>query len=306
MSAATNSKGKLDTGVLAALAAVYLIWSSTYFVIHIVVEHMPPLLTAGLRFVIAGLILLVLARGRGLAFPDRAAWIRALPIGLLLFVCGNGFVSIASSHISSGVIAVVCGMMPIWGALLGPFFGTKTTPREWLGLIVGFLGVAVLAFGDALRADFLSTVLLLLAPLGWALGSLLVKKANLGEGMMGAATQTLSGGVLLTIVGAFRGESITFPVPTTAVAALAYLIFFGSVIGFTAYNHLLLHARPALAMSYAYVNPVLAVLLGAWLGNESITMTTLAALALIVLAVLAIVTKPRPTPSMNTSREGNQ
>ena len=304
MSTATNAKGKLDTGVLAALAAVYLIWSSTYFVIHVVVEFMPPLLTAGLRFVIAGLILLVLARGRGLAFPERAAWVRALPIGLLLFVCGNGFVSIASSHISSGVIAVVCGMMPIWGAVLGPLFGTKATPRELLGLIVGFVGVAVLAFGGALRADFLSTVLLLLAPLGWALGSLLVKKANLGEGMMGAATQTLLGGVLLTIVGAFRGESMTFPVPTTAVAALAYLIFFGSVIGFTAYNHLLLHARPALAMSYAYVNPVLAVLLGAWLGNESVTMTTLAALALIVLAVLAIVTQPRPTPSL--SREGNQ
>lgn len=304
MSTATNAKGKLDTGVLAALAAVYLIWSSTYFVIHVVVQFMPPLLTAGLRFVIAGLILLVLARGRGLAFPERAAWVRALPIGLLLFVCGNGFVSIASSHISSGVIAVVCGMMPIWGAVLGPLFGTKATPRELLGLIVGFVGVAVLAFGGALRADFLSTVLLLLAPLGWALGSLLVKKANLGEGMMGAATQTLLGGVLLTIVGAFRGESITFPVPTTAVAALAYLIFFGSVIGFTAYNHLLLHARPALAMSYAYVNPVLAVLLGAWLGNESVTMTTLAALALIVLAVLAIVTQPRPTPSL--SREGNQ
>lgn len=304
MSTATNAKGKLDTGVLAALAAVYLIWSSTYFVIHVVVQFMPPLLTAGLRFVIAGLILLVLARGRGLAFPERAAWVRALPIGLLLFVCGNGFVSIASSHISSGVIAVVCGMMPIWGAVLGPLFGTKATPRELLGLIVGFVGVAVLAFGGALRADFLSTVLLLLAPLGWALGSLLVKKANLGEGMMGAATQTLLGGVLLTIVGAFRGESMTFPVPTTAVAALAYLIFFGSVIGFTAYNHLLLHARPALAMSYAYVNPVLAVLLGAWLGNESVTMTTLAALALIVLAVLAIVTQPRPTPSL--SREGNQ
>lgn len=304
MSTATHTKGKLDSGVLAALAAVYLIWSSTYFVIHVVVEFMPPLLTAGLRFVIAGLILLVLARGRGLAFPDRAAWIRALPIGLLLFVCGNGFVSIASSHISSGVIAVVCGMMPIWGAVLGRLFGTKTTPREWLGLIVGFLGVAVLAFGDELRADVLSTILLLLAPIGWALGSLLVKKANLGEGMMGAATQTLSGGVLLMLVGMLRGESMTFPVPTSAVAALAYLIFFGSVIGFTAYNHLLLHARPALAMSYAYVNPVLAVLLGAWLGNESITLTTLAALVLIVLAVLAIVTKPRPTPTL--SREGNQ
>ena len=125
--------------------------------------------------------------------------------------------------------------------------------------------------------------------------------------MMGAATQTLSGGVLLTAVGLLRGESLQLPVPTSAVVALAYLIFFGSVVGFTAYNHLLVHARPALAMSYAYVNPVLAVLLGAWLGNESITMTTLAALALIVVAVLAIVTKPRPTTSpMSPAREGNQ
>ncbi len=294
---APEKDAKLDVGVLASLASVYLIWSSTYFAIHVVVQHLPPLLMGGVRYLVAGVLLLVLARGRGLSFPKAAAWGRAVPIALLLFVVGNGFVAMASSHISSGVIAVVCGTMPIWGALMGPFFGTKTTAREWLGLVVGFVGVAVLALGDELRADAQSTVLLLLAPIGWALGSLLVKKAALGEGMMGAATQTLSGGVLMIAVGLLRGETMQLPVPVEASVALVYLIFFGSVVGFTAYNHLLVHARPALAMSYAYVNPVLAVLLGASLGNEVITTTTLVGLVLIVLAVLAIVTKPRPSPT---------
>jgi drug/metabolite transporter (DMT)-like permease len=279
--------------VLAALAAVYLIWSSTYFVIRLVVAHLPPFLAAGMRYLVAGLVMLVIARSQGHTVPDRRAWGRAFVVGILLFVVGNGFVSIAARSLGSGVIAVVCGMMPLWGAVLGPLFGVPASRREWAGLVLGFLGVAVLALGDELRAAPGATALLLVAPVGWAIGSLLVRRWDLGKGLMGAATQTILGGATILGLGLAMGERMPEVIPLETIGAMAYLIVAGSLVGFAAYHHLLVHARPALAMSYAYVNPVLAVILGAALGGEPVGAHTIAGTVLIVGAVVAIVSRPR-------------
>jgi len=282
----------MSRATVLSLLAVYVIWSSTYFAIHVAVEHVPPLLMGGLRYLVAGAALLVIARAQGLVIPDRRAWLRALGAGFLLFVVGNGFVAIASRHISSGVVAVVCGTMPLWGAVMGPLLGVPASRREWAGPGLGALGAAVLRLGDELRGDLGATARLVLAPFGWALGSLLVRRWDVGKGVMGAATQTLAGGAAMTLVGLGLGERLPAAIPSSALLAMAYLVVFGSVAGFAAYHHLLVHARPALAMSYAYVNPVLAVLLGVLAGGETVGWHTLAGLLLIVGAVVAIVSRP--------------
>lgn len=283
---------------LLALLTVYVIWSSTYFAIRVVVADLPPLLAGGARYLVAGLALLAIARAQGHVVPRLEAWGRASVVGVLLFVVGNGFVSIAARSLGSGVIAVVCGMMPLWGAVLGPLFGVPASRREWAGLVLGFLGVGVLATGGELRAAPAATALLLLAPAGWAVGSLLVRRWDVGKGVMGAATQTITGGVTMILLALALGERMPeAAVPLSTLGAMAYLVVFGSLAGFAAYHHLLVHARPALAMSYAYVNPVLAVILGAVLGGEAVGWHTVIGTAFIVGAVVTIVSRPRPTRS---------
>jgi drug/metabolite transporter (DMT)-like permease len=284
---------KLSPRVIAALASVYLIWSSTYFAIRVAVQSMPPFLTAGIRYLAAGLVLMAWARVRGEAIPRGRAWLHSAIVALLFFVVGNGFVALASVHIGSGVVAVVCATMPLWGAVMMPLIGERTSPREWIGLGIGFVGVLVLALGDDLGGDRLATGLLMIAPIGWALGSMLVKKLEVGRGVMGTAMQMVAGGGLTLLVSAMRGEVMPEHVPTQAVFAIVYLATLGSLVGLTAYNYLLVHARPALAMSYAYVNPVLAVFLGAALGGEHVGPRVWIAIALIVPAVVAIVMRPR-------------
>jgi drug/metabolite transporter (DMT)-like permease len=293
--AASGPGERTSRTTLLALFTVYVIWSSTYFAIRVVVADLPPMLAGGARYLVAGLAMLAIARVQGHVVPPLEAWGRAVVVGILLFVVGNGFVSIAATSLGSGVIAVVCGMMPLWGAVLGPLFGVPASRREWAGLVLGFLGVGVLATGGELRAAPAATALLLLAPLGWAIGSLLVRRWDVGKGMMGAATQTITGGTTMILLALAIGERMPTEVPLSTLGAMAYLVVFGSLAGFAAYHHLLVNARPALAMSYAYVNPVLAVILGAVLGGEAVGWHTIVGTTFIVGAVVTIVSRPRPT-----------
>jgi drug/metabolite transporter (DMT)-like permease len=288
-----DARAKLSPKVLAALASVYLIWSSTYFAIRVAVQSLPPFLTAGVRYLAAGLVMMAWARWRGEKMPAARAWMYSAIVALLFFVVGNGFVALASVHIGSGVVAVVCATMPLWAAVMMPMIGERTSTREWVGLGVGFIGVLVLALGDDLRADPVSATLLMLAPVGWALGSLLVKKLDAGRGAMGTAMQMVAGGALTLAVSTARDEHVPEHVPAEAIFAVLYLMTLGSLVGLTAYNYLLVHARPALAMSYAYVNPVLAVFLGAALGGEHVSPRVGIAILLILPAVIAIVAKPK-------------
>ena len=250
-----------------------------------------------MRFVAAGSTLLVVALRRGARIPPPRAWLRMLPIGVLLFVCGNGFIAIAEQSVPSGGAAVVAATMPLWIGVLGRFFGTTVTAREWLSLVLGFVGVVVLMGGPSLAGEPVHVALLLCAPIAWAFGSLLARRTkDIGEThatFVGPALQMLTGGAALFVVATIRGEAWPAHASTQAYLSLVYLFAFGSVIGFTAYGWLLAHARPVVATSYAYVNPILAVLLGAAIYGEPLGGTTVVANVLIVTAVMLALRRPR-------------
>lgn len=286
-------KGKL----LASLLAVYVIWGSTYLAMSICVAELPPMLMAAARFSAAGTVLLVVALRSGAKLPPRRDWLRMLPIGTLLFVGGNGFIAIAEQDVPSSGAAVVAAMMPLWIGVLGRFFGMIATPREWASLVIGFVGVVVLMGGPSLAGAPIHVALLLCAPIAWALGSLLSRHTrDIGGAhatLVGPALQMLTGGAALVVCAMLRGERWPAHASSDAYLSLLYLFAFGSVIGFTAYGWLLRNARPVVATSYAYVNPVLAVLLGALLHGEPLGWTTVVANVLIVTAVILALRKPR-------------
>ena len=252
------------------------------------VAELPPLGMASLRFAAAGLTLLAIAKRRGAAWPSRRQWLRVIPIGALLFLGGNGFVAISELSVSSGGAAVVCATMPLWTGVLAAVSGERPTRREWLSLFVGFIGVMVLMGGPSLAGEPLHIVLIVLAPVCWALGSVLARRnaarSNI-DTFMSSAMQMIAGSVLLALGALVRGEPLPLHASAGAWLATAYLFVFGSLLGFTAYNWLLRNSRPVVATSYAYVNPVLAVLLGAALSGEALGWTTLVANVLIVGAI---------------------
>lgn len=275
-----------------ALAAVYVVWGSTYLGVLIGLEGFPPLLLSGIRFLIAGGALLAIQAARGAPMPDALQWRGAIPIGLLLFTVGNGCVCIAEVHIGSGVAAVVVATMPLWMALFAAMSGERPSGREWLGIAIGFGAVSLLSAGADLRADLWATVVLLGAPVGWALGSIIARRQPGGRGGMVtvAAAQMLTGGAGSLLLGLASGERMTALPPARPMLAMVYLVLVGSFVGFIAYSWLLRHTRPALATSYAFVNPVIAVALGALLAAEPLTWQTLVATPLVAAAVALVIT----------------
>jgi drug/metabolite transporter (DMT)-like permease len=291
------SKPSVDPRLIASLASVYLIWSSTYLAMRIVVVELPPLFSAAIRFVTAGAVMLVMALRRGATLPSMRDWARVAPAGILLFVGGNGFVSIASQSLTSGGIAVVCATMPLWVGVLGYAIGERPTAREWLSLLIGFAGVLVLMGSPSLSGKPIHIALVIASPILWAAGSLLARRTKdvggVHGGLIGPALQMLTGGAALAIIALTRGERIPVDAHVSSWLALAYLCVFGSLVAFTAYAWLLRNARPVVATSYAYVNPILAVLIGAALYNEPLSWTTAVANILIVGAVMLALTKRR-------------
>jgi drug/metabolite transporter (DMT)-like permease len=279
-----------------SLSAVYVIWGSTYLAMRVAVEGLPPFLMAATRFLLVGALLLLVCRARGAPWPSRRQWLLATPVGVCMFVLGNGTVAVAEQRLSSGVAAVVCGTMPLWVAGLGRFFGARTTAREWVGLLVGFGGVAVLGLSRELRAEPLHALLLFLAPLSWALGSLFARHWPLAPGLMSAATQMLTGGAVMSVVSVAAGERVEALPPLRSLLAWVYLATFGSLVAYSAYTWLLTNTRAAVATSYSYVNPVIAVALGAWLGHEAVGPEMLVAVTCVVAATVLVVVKPRPAP----------
>jgi drug/metabolite transporter (DMT)-like permease len=282
---------KLTPSVILALASVYLIWGSTYFVMRMTFATLPPFTGSGSRFIIAGSVLLCVLKARGAAWPTLKQWLLALPVGTLMFLCGNGIVALTGRGIGSGVVAVVAATMPLFAAGILRFFGEKLSLREIAALGIGFLGVAVLATGKDLQANPWMTLLLFGAPLGWALGSVLARRLPLAPGLMTAATQMVTGGCVMFFVGLALGERVPDNVQESTWWAFSYLVLVGSLAAFSAYSYLLRHVRPTLAMSYAYVNPVIAVAIGHVFGAESILPQSIVATLLIVLAVMLAVRK---------------
>jgi drug/metabolite transporter (DMT)-like permease len=272
-----------------ALAAVYLIWGSTYLAIRFALEGgFPPFLLGGIRFLVAGGLMYAVLRGRGIAAPTRRQWGNAVVMGVLLLLLGNGMVNFAEQSVSSGMAAVAVASAPLWMGVFSALRGAHPNRTEWIGLGIGFLGVLWLNIDSSLTASKAGMVALLVATLAWSFGSIWSRGRDLPTPFMTAAAQMLCGGAAMCIVGAIAGERF-HALPTAAgLAAFGYLVVAGSIVGFSAYIWLLHHVRPVLAGSYAYINPAIAVALGAWLAHERFGLHELAAMGVILLGVVAI------------------
>jgi drug/metabolite transporter (DMT)-like permease len=275
--------------IALALVTLYFIWGSTYLGIRIALRGYPPLFFPGLRFAAAGAALLGIMRLRGAPLPTPRQWFNATLIGFLLLGVGNGGVVLAERSVGSGLAATAVATVPLWAALFGLFWGHRPTLLQWLGLGVGFAGIVFLNLRSDLSAETGAALLLAAAPLSWAFGSVLSRRLDMPAGLMNPAAQMLTAGVLFLVGSAAAGERWQFHTAPAPMAALVYLTVFGSMVAYSAYIYLVHNASPALATSYAYVNPVVAVVLGVLLGGESFASDSLTAIGLVLAGVALIV-----------------
>jgi len=271
-----------------ALLGVYVIWGSTYLAIRIALESFPPFLMAAIRFPIAGLLMFAFLRWRGMPAPTPRQWLNCLITGSLLLGMGNGLVCYAEQTVASGIAAVSVASVALIIAIFAGLYGQWPSRIEWMGLVVGFIGVVVLNFGGELRASPIGAIALFFATLGWAFGSVWSKHQDMPQPMMSAAAQMLCGGLSLALIALVRGEHLTAMPGLRASMAMLYLLVFGSLLGFSAYIYLLHHTRPAVAASYAYVNPPVAVLIGVLLAGETVTTFDIVGMIIILASVATI------------------
>ena len=280
-----------DTAVLIPLSllTLYLVWGSTYLAIRWALESYPPFLLAGVRFLFAGVALYAFLRWRGLAAPTIRQWRNAGITGVLLLGFGNGLVCFAEERVSSGIAAVAVSSMPLFAAVFGGLYGQWPTRRETAGLLVGFAGVIVLNLGSGLAGQAVGAAALLVAAAAWAFGSIWSKRQDMPAGPMNTAAQMLCASVALLLVGFGTGEALPASPTMKSTLALVYLALFGSILAFSAYLYVLKHARPAVATSYAYVNPPVAVLFGVLLAGEVVGPWDMLGMV-IILAGVAVIT----------------
>lgn len=294
----TSSTTAATGSVVAAFAAVYLIWGSTYLGIRYAVESIPPFLMAGSRNLAAGLLLYALARARSNVSPSRIEWRDASIAGGLMLALGNGGVTWAEQVIPSGVTALLVALTPVWMVLLDWLRPGGTRPRPFVvvGLFVGFLGVALLAHGGGNHSgpgyDW-GIAALMMASVGWACGSIFNRQARKpASPLLGVAMQMIAGGGMMLGFAMVRGEVAQFSVDRItwlSAGSWLYLTAAGSMVGYTAYVWLLHTSTPARVSTYAYVNPLIAVLLGCTIGHEAFSHDLFVAGALIIAAVVLIV-----------------
>jgi drug/metabolite transporter (DMT)-like permease len=279
--------------VLIALVTLYLAWSSTYLAIRISLEDFPPFFTAGFRYMVVGAGMYFYLRYKGAGVPGWPQWMGSAAVGAFLLLGGTGGVVYAEQWVGSGMAALVIATTPLWTVLFAGIWKQWPQRSEWIGLALGFAGIVLLNIDGDLRAHPAGAALLILSAASWAFGSVLSLRLSLPSGMMASAVQMLSGGALVLVVGLVSGERFPANVSTRSACAMIYLALFGSLLGYTAYTFLLKNVRPALATSYAYVNPVLAVLLGVWVAGERITGTGVIAMFVILTGVVLVIAGQR-------------
>jgi drug/metabolite transporter (DMT)-like permease len=299
----------LKTKIWAALLAVYVIWGSTYLGIRFTVETIPPFLQAGVRFLISGIILFIWRRLAGDPAPSRKQWKSAFIVGSLLLLGGNGLISLAETSIPSGVAALLVATIPMFMVLVEALRpgGVKPTLIQVLGLLVGFSGVAFLIgpveFGGTREFGLLSGGIALTAAFLWSLGSIYSRNADLPKStLLFTGMEMLMGSLGLFIVSALMGEFAHFQltaVSTRSLLGLLYLIGIGSLVGFTSYAWLLRNAPVSLVSTYAYVNPVVAVLLGSLFAQEKLSARILIAALIIVGSVVMVNLAKSASPPVN-------
>ena len=286
--------------ILLAFAMIYIVWGSTYLAIRVGVREMPPFLMAGLRFTAAGLLMFLWMRLTGTPSPTLREWRGALVLGFLMFFADYACLFWAEQRIPSGVSAVILAVIPVCITVLEIAFlrTLRLTMQLALGLAIGIIGVAVLmnpssSMGEV-PLDRRGAIALLIACCGWSIGTVIASRLTLPASKpMSAAAQMLTGGVMLLALTAATGEFASFhsrQISTTAWFSLLYLIVAGSIISYTAYVWLLHYESPTKVGTYAYVNPIVAVILGALIGGETVGRRTILGTALIMLSVVAITT----------------
>ena len=293
MTTMTDPTKTISFRVLLAYLSVFIIWGSTYLAIRVGVENLPPALFAGMRFVVAGSIMLAFGRLKGHSFPTRRGVIDLSVIGVLLLIGGNLLVVWAEKTIPSGLTALIIALVPLFMSSIDSFVpkGQSLAPIGWLGIFVGIVGTVILvspglglAEGEHLNPFGIAG--LMLACLFWSIGSVYSRHHYVeGNIFVNSGVQNLVPGVLLVLIGLTTGEIAEVQITTRGILALGYLIVFGSIIGYTSYVYLLRHQPPAKASTYAYVNPIVAILLGWMILDEPISVRTIIAAAIILAGV---------------------
>lgn len=275
--------------LIGSLFALYIIWGSTYFVIRVGVESWPPLMMAGVRFLTAGILLLTFLLFTGHRLPPLRPLLNAALIGVLLLAVGNGMVTVAEhQNVPSGIAAVVVATVPLFTLCFSHFFGIKTRKLEWLGIAIGLSGIVLLNSGGNLSGNPLGAVMILIGSLSWAFGSVYGSRIELPVGMMAGAIEMLAAGIVLLAASGLTGETLSTLPTLSGFLAVGYLAIFGSIIAISAYMYLIRNTTPAVATSYAYVNPVVAVLLGTTFAGEVLSPIEWLALGIIILAVVLV------------------
>lgn len=287
--------------VIAAFAAIYLIWGSTFLAIRIAVATIPPLLMAGSRHLVAGLLLYAWARSRGAPRPDRKAWTTTLILGAMFLAVGNGAVSWAEQRVASGLAAVVVAGGPVWTVLIEWLLGERPRPGLAVtsGLLLGVAGIVVLVApweGAHAAVDTVGALVLVVASITWATASVLSRRVRLpSPALLSTAMQMLAGGVVLLGAGLLGGEAGALrsrPIAAGSVAGLVYLIVFGSLVGFSCFTWLLRAVPAGRVATYAFVNPVVAVALGWAFAGERLGPRDAVAAAVILAGVVLVVLSP--------------
>jgi len=295
--------------VVLAFAAVYIVWGSTYLGIRLAIETLPGFLMAGTRFTLAGVILLAWSRLKGERFLSSfSEWRKALIVGALLLLCGNGGVTWAEKYVATSLAALLVSTEPLWVVILN-WIVTRKRPNSkvLLGVLIGLAGVTMLVSDGLSRGSinsWLSMVgagVVILAGFGWAAGSVFSNRQPIGSSTsMASGMQMFSGGALLLLLALVTGDAGRLNLANaswTSIGAFFYLLVFGSLLGFTAYSWLLNNVTPAMATTYAYVNPVVAVFLGWLIANEPLTSRMLLAAVVIIISVVLITTYSREPES---------
>ena len=285
-------------GIGLALFCTYVVWGSTFLGMRIALEGLPPFLMAGTRFILAGGGMLLLLRGRGASWPQKKQWGGAALVGALLLGGGNGGIVLAEHlGVSSGLAALGSATVPLWASLFSGLWGEWPTRREWTGLAIGFTGVLCLSLDGGLRASPWGASALLVSSVCWSFGSIWSRRLPLPSGLSAPGAQMLCGGVLLLGMAAVTREHAPATLHLRPALAFGYLVV-AAAVGYGAYAYLLRRVRPALATSNAYVNPIIAVALGAAFAGERISALGIVALLLILggVALTAFTKKPAGVP----------
>ena len=275
--------------VAFALASVYVLWGSTYLAIRYALDSYPPFLLGTFRMFTAGALMYAVLRMRGAAPPTSKQWRTLVVLSIFMVLLSNGLVNLAETEVGSGMAAIAVASMPLFAGVFAMLRGRHPTRSEWVGLVIGFGGVVWLNAGSNLSTSTLGLVCLTIAPIAWAWGSIWSRDLDLPAPFMAASGQMIAGSGWMLLAALVTGERMTAMPTLEATAALVWLVVAGSIFGFTAYIWLLHHVRPALATSYAYVNPPIAVLFGAVIAGEVFTTHDLGAMA-VILAGVAIIT----------------